>query len=147
MLTYNANLSKERKGEIQIHTIRNDNEKIIIKIEELLLNHETMCSVQITFFNIFYWKVKVKLLSRVRLCDPTNCSLRGSSVRGIFQARILEWIAISLSKGSSRSKDRTQISHIVDSRFTVWATRDVRFFFFLNRHHKKPIKMIPWPGF
>ena len=125
MLTYNANLSKERKGEIQIHTIRNDNEKIIIKIEELLLNHETMCSVQITFFNIFYWKVKVKLLSRVRLCDPTNCSLRGSSVRGIFQARILEWIAISLSKGSSRSKDRTQISHIVDSRFTVWATREV----------------------
>ena len=37
----------------------------------------------------------VKLLSRVQLCDPMDCSLPGSSVHGIFQARILEWVAIS----------------------------------------------------
>ena len=35
------------------------------------------------------------------LCDPTDCSLPGSSVHGIFQARVLEWVAISFSKGSS----------------------------------------------
>ena len=35
------------------------------------------------------------------LCDPMDCSLPGSSVHGIFQARILEWVAISSSKGSS----------------------------------------------
>ena len=39
------------------------------------------------------------------LCDPMGCSLPGSSVRGIFQARILEWVAISFSRGSSRPGD------------------------------------------
>ena len=48
------------------------------------------------------------------LCDPIDCSLPGSSVHGIFQAIVLEWIAISFSRGSSRPRDRTQVSHIVD---------------------------------
>ena len=41
-----------------------------------------------------------QLLSRFRLCDPKDCSPPGSSVHGILQARILEWVAISFSKGS-----------------------------------------------
>ena len=53
------------------------------------------------------------------LRDPMDCSLPGSSVHGIFQARVLEWIAISISKGSSQPRDRTWVSHIVDRRFTV----------------------------
>ena len=56
------------------------------------------------------------------LCDPMDCSLPGSSVHGIFQAIVLEWIAISFSRGSSRPRDQTQVSHIVDRRFTIWAT-------------------------
>ena len=67
-------------------------------------------------------KVKVKLLSRVWLCDPMDCSLSGSSVHGIFQARVLEWIAISFSRGSSRSRNQTQVSRIAGRHFTVWAT-------------------------
>ena len=63
--------------------------------------------------------LKVKSLSRVRLCDPVDCSLPGSSVHGIFQARVLEWVAISFSRGSSRPRDRTQFSLIVGRRFTV----------------------------
>ena len=43
--------------------------------------------------------------SRVRLCDPVDCSPPGSSVHGIFQARILEWVAISSSRGSSQLSD------------------------------------------
>ena len=39
------------------------------------------------------------------LCDPMDCSLPGSSVYGIFQARVLEWVAISFSRGSSRPGD------------------------------------------
>ena len=39
------------------------------------------------------------------LCDPIDCSLPGSSVHGIFQARVLEWIAISFSRGSSQSRN------------------------------------------
>ena len=42
-------------------------------------------------------KVKVKSLSRVRLCDPMDCSLTGSSTHGIFQARVLKWGAIAFS--------------------------------------------------
>ena len=58
------------------------------------------------------------------LCDPIGCSLSGSSVHGIFQARVLEWIVISFSKGSSRPRNRTRVSPIAGRRFTVWATRE-----------------------
>ena len=52
--------------------------------------------------------VVVELLSRVQLLrDPMDCSPPGSSVHGILQARVLEWIAISFSKGSSCPRDRT----------------------------------------
>ena len=44
-----------------------------------------------------YNVVHHQLLRHVQLCDPTDCSLSGSSVHGIFQARILEWVAISSS--------------------------------------------------
>ena len=53
------------------------------------------------------------------LCDPMDCSLSGSSVHGIFQARVLEWVAIAFPKGSSQPRDRTRVSRIVDKRFTV----------------------------
>ena len=53
------------------------------------------------------------------LCDPMDCSLSGSSIHGIFQARVLEWISISFSRGSSQPRDQTQVSRIVDRRFTV----------------------------
>ena len=46
------------------------------------------------------------------LCDPMDCSLSGSSVRGIFQARVLEWIAISFSRGSSQPRDWTRVSWV-----------------------------------
>ena len=41
------------------------------------------------------------------LCDPVDCSLPGSSVNGIFQARVLEWVAIAFPRGSSQARDRT----------------------------------------
>ena len=58
------------------------------------------------------------------LCDPIDCSLPGSSVHGIFQAIVLEWIAISFSRGSSQPRVQTWVSCIVDRGFTVWATRE-----------------------
>jgi len=48
--------------------------------------------------------------SRLSLCDPTDCSPRGSSVRGISQARTVKWAAVSYSRGSSWPKDQTPIS-------------------------------------
>ena len=61
------------------------------------------------------------------LCDPVDCSLPGSSVHGIFQAIVLEWVAISFSRGSSQPRTRTQVSCIVDRCFTIWATREAIF--------------------
>ena len=46
------------------------------------------------------------------LIQAVDCSLPGSSVHGILQARILEWVAISFSRGSSRTRDRTWVSCI-----------------------------------
>ena len=51
--------------------------------------------------------------SCLTLCNPMDCSLPGSSVHGIFQARVLEWVAISFSRGSSWSRDWTQPSRII----------------------------------
>ena len=53
-----------------------------------------------------------------------DCSLPGSSVHGILQAGIPEWIAISFSRGSSWPRDQTQVSCIVGRFFTNWATRE-----------------------
>ena len=55
------------------------------------------------------------------LCDPMDCSPPSSSVHGILQARILEWVAISFSRGSSRPRDRTQVSFIAGRCFNLRA--------------------------
>ena len=57
--------------------------------------------------------------------DPMDCSPPGSSVHGIFQSRILELIAISFSRGSSRSRNQTWVSCIAGRSFTNWAMREV----------------------
>ena len=62
--------------------------------------------------------------SCLTLCDPMDCSLSGSSVHGIFQARVLEWIAISFSRGLSRPRNRIRVSRTAGRRFTVGATRE-----------------------
>ena len=58
------------------------------------------------------------------LCDPMDCSPPGSTVRGLSQARILEWAAISSSRGSSPPRDGTQVSCIAGRFFTSWVTRE-----------------------
>ena len=61
------------------------------------------------------------------LCDPMDWSLPGSSVHGILQARILEWVALPFSRGSFLPRDWTWISCIAGMFITVWATREVYF--------------------
>ena len=57
------------------------------------------------------------------LCHPMDCSPPGFSVHGILQARILEWVAIPFSRGSSWSKDWTLVSSIAGEFFIVWVSR------------------------
>ena len=56
--------------------------------------------------------LRMRALSCLTLCGPMDCSPAGSSVRGILQARILEWVAIFHSRGSSQPRDWTQVSCI-----------------------------------
>ena len=76
-------------------------------------------------------KLKLKSLSCVRLCDTMDCSLPGSSIHGIFQARVLQWVAIYFSRESSWPRDWTWFSHIAERRFTIWATREA-YYVYLN---------------
>ena len=70
------------------------------------------------------WPLSVLVAQlRLTLCYPMDCSLPGSSVLGIYQARLLEWVAISFSRGSSQPRDQTWVSGIADRFLAIWATR------------------------
>ena len=70
------------------------------------------------------WQLKVKV--KVTQSGPTLCDSMDCIVHGIFQARILEWVAFSFSRGSSQPsdqpRDQTQVSRIAGRFFTSWAT-------------------------
>ena len=76
------------------------------------------------YFYIYNWDVSCVLVTQScpTLCDPMDCSPPGFSVHGILQARILEWIAIPFTRGTSQPRDRTLVSCIAGRLFTVWAT-------------------------
>ena len=67
------------------------------------------------------WSVAQSCLT---LCDPMDCSPPGSSVHGILQARRLEWVAISSSRGSSQPWGWTSVSCVAGRFFTIWDTRE-----------------------
>ena len=62
--------------------------------------------------------------SCLTLCDPMDWSPPGSSVHGILQAKILEWVAISFSRGSSRPRDQTLLCCIAGRLLTDWGSRE-----------------------
>ena len=97
----------------------------LMSIESVMLsNHLILCCPLLIGLkcclplNGSLWKWKCELLSCVQLCDTMDCSPPGSSVDGISQVRILEWVAIS-SRGSSQSRDRACISCLAGGFFTT----------------------------
>ena len=58
------------------------------------------------------------------LCDPMDCSLPGSSIHGIFQARVLEWADTSFSRGSSQLRGGIWVSCVTDRCITLWVTKE-----------------------
>ena len=96
------------------------------------LHHSEKVDISLTFhFSKNCWeKLSICLCSVMWSCSvvsdsatPWLCSPPGSSVHGISQARLLEWVAISFSRGSSQPRDWTQVSLIAGGFFTSWATR------------------------
>ena len=57
-------------------------------------------------------QLHAQLLSHVQLCDPMGCGIPGFSVHGVFQSRILEWVAMPSFRGSAQPRDRTYTSYV-----------------------------------
>ena len=72
------------------------------------------------WISLIQGKVKVTV---TQLC-PILCNPMDYTVHGILQARILEWVAFPISRGSSQPRNQTQVSHIAGGFFTSWATRE-----------------------
>ena len=74
------------------------------------------------------WKVKVLVSqSCPALCDPMDCNTPGSSVHGILQARILEWVAIPFPREFSQPRDQTPVYHNAGKFLMTWATREAEY--------------------
>ena len=104
---------------MQRYTIHNSQEAEVTKI----------CSSRdewIIWCIYIQWNIAMLSLAQscLILCNPMDCSPPGSSVHGNLQARILEWVAIPFSRGSSQPRDQTQVSHSAGRFFTIWATRE-----------------------
>ena len=69
------------------------------------------------------WSMNVTQ-SCLTLCDPMNYSLPGPTVHEILHSRIIEWVAIPFSRGSSQPRDWTWVSCFAGRFFTVWVTRE-----------------------
>ena len=83
-----------------------------------LLTHKTLqsCSNQNSICCCYHVSAAKSCLT---LCNPMDCMPSGSSIQGIFQARILEWVAISFSRESSWPSYHTQVSCLADRFFTI----------------------------
>ena len=93
-----------------------------------LSGKESTCQFRRCRFHLWVGKIpcrrkqQVKVLvaqSCLTLCNPTDYSQPGSSVHGILHARILEWVAIPFSRGSSKSRDQTWVFCITSRFFTI----------------------------
>ena len=83
------------------------------------------CLLYIRHYFRSAFKVKVLVIQAcLTLCDPMNGSPPGSSVLEISQARIQEWVAIPFSRGSSQSRDWTQVSRIAGRFLTTWTNNE-----------------------
>ena len=92
---------------------------------------ETLKKKKMGTHNLIMWDVPTRLcrfnyqgavFSHVQLCESMDYSPPGSSAHGIFQARILEWVAISYSRGSSQPRDHTRVSCVGRRILYHWTT-------------------------
>ena len=70
------------------------------------------------------WREVLVTQSRSTLCSPMDYSPPGSSVHRVLKARILEWVSMTFSRGSSSPRDWTWVSCTAGSFFTMWATKE-----------------------
>ena len=86
----------------------------------------------------------MKSLSRVRLFDPMDCILPGFSVRGISQARVPRWVAISYSRGPSQPRDQTQVSALQADTLPSEPPGESKQEIMKGKHGIVPWPCVPW---
>ena len=115
--------------------------RCIIMNAVLRIHPKNVCVYEIISFIYDYKYIGggLNAMSFPTLSDPMDCSLSGSSVHGILQVRILEWVAISFSRGSSQYRDWTWVSCIA-GRFFI----DLCIYIYIYRYMHIYIKLCIW---
>ena len=111
--------TKDYSINIILYILRRKKKVLRLKILTLLQWSGTEPTIPPRFACIYLSCRCMHAQSYLTLCDPMNCSPPGSSVHGILQARILEWVAIPLSGVSSPPRDQTWVSQVADRFFTI----------------------------
>ena len=88
---------------------------IILFTQETRVRNDNLKCLQ---SNAWWWWWWLSSQVKSNSCDPMDCSPPGSSVHGILQARIMEWVAMPSSRGLSRPRDQTQVSRTAERFFT-----------------------------
>ena len=119
---------------------------IIIKWHRLHLN-SGLCNSRASALNIYTmlplgtlsWSEVKVAQSCPALCDPMDCNPPSFSIHGIHQTRLLEWVTISFSGGSSQPRDRTWVFCTAGKFFAVWVTREAQYFegYLIKKKKKK----------
>ena len=109
-----------------LDSITNSRDMNLSKLQEIVKTRGSWCAEvhEVTKSWIWLQSESEVAQSFPTLCDHMDCNLPGFSVLGIFQTRVLEWVAISFSRESSQPRDRTSVSRIGGRCFTLWATRE-----------------------
>ena len=97
------------------------------------------------FATVHDWVTELNWTECLSLCHPMDYRPPGSSVSGIFQARILEWVVFPISRGSSPPRDQTLVSWIAGRFFTVWAIREAPLRTYLATFYKSDVLKIVFP--
>ena len=119
IFSFSISPSNEYSGMISFRMDRLDLLEVQGTLKSLLQHHSSKAS---TFYSIFYNCVCLLVAqSCPTLCESMDYSPPGSSVYGILQAKILEWVAMPFSRGYARPRDSTQVSCIAGGFFTHWA--------------------------
>ena len=119
MTSVNVMKKKKAKGNCSISVLSNmvtTGHMWPFEFKLLELNLKFSSSFALAVFQVLNSEVTQ---SCPTLCDSMDCSPSGFSIHGVFQARILEWVVISFSRGSSPARDRTQVSCIEGRCFTL----------------------------
>ena len=109
-------LTSDRVGKPVEFSINTSAPYWVLNMGSCKLSHESCKIIRVSGKEIFFWVTEPNCATLLQscppLCDPMDCSPPGSSVHGILQARILEWIDISSPEGYSPPRDQTRISYV-----------------------------------